>query len=108
MKIDKRPPSISGGKTVSTTQGASIRKGGKAPTAGNTAGNVDKLHINATTSQLQELEAQLAKLDISDATKVAAIKLAINDGSFKVDSEVVADRLIDTAKEAVRKRPRKQ
>ena len=109
MKITKRPSPISGGKPVSATQGAGVQKGAQSPAGG----NVDKLQIAASTSQLQELEAQMAKLDISDAAKVAAVKLAISNGSFAVDSEVVADRLIDTAKEAVRKRragnkPKKQ
>jgi len=104
MKIDKRLPTVRGGKTVSTTQGAAASKNTRA----SKAGNVDKLQIAATTSQLQELEAQLAKLDITDAAKVAAVKLAVNNGTFKVDSEVVADRLIDTAKESVRKRPQKR
>jgi negative regulator of flagellin synthesis FlgM len=104
MKITKRPPSISGGKSVSTAQGASVRKS----TQVSTASNVDKLQIAASTTQLRELEAQLAKLDISDAAKVAAIKRAIDNGTFEVNSVLVADRLIDTAKEAVRKRPRKQ
>lgn len=103
MKIDKRLPTVRGGKTVST-QGAAASKDPRA----SKAGNVDKLQIAATTSQLQGLEAQLAKLDITDAAKVAAIKLAVNNGTFKVDSEVVADRLIDTAKESVRKRPQKR
>lgn len=103
MKIDKRLPTVRGGKTVST-QGAAVSKDTRA----SKAGNVDKLQIATTTSQLQGLEAQLAKLDITDAAKVAAIKLAVNNGTFKVDSEVVADRLIDTAKESVRKRPQKR
>lgn len=104
MKIDKRLPSVvRGGKTAST-QGAAASKDPQAAKAG----NVDKLQIAATTSQLQGLETQLASLDITDAAKVAAVKLAVNSGTFKVDSEVVADRLIDTAKESVRKRPRKQ
>lgn len=103
MKIDKRHPTVRGGKTVSTTQGIAASKDTRA----SKIGNVDKLQIAATTSQLQGLEAQLAKLDITDAAKVAAVKLAVNSGTFKVDSEVVADRLIDTAKESVRKRPQK-
>ncbi len=104
MKITKRPPSIIGGKTVSTTQAAGVRKSAKTATSG----NVDKLQVTASTSQLRELEAELDKLDISDAAKVAAIKRAIDNGTFEVNSVLVAERLIDTAKEAVRKRPRKQ
>jgi negative regulator of flagellin synthesis FlgM len=103
MKITKRPPTISGGKSVSSTQATQVRKTAKT----STAGNVDKLQIAASTAQLRELEAELAKLDISDAAKVAAIKRAIDNGTFEVNSVIVADRLIDTAKEAVRKRPRK-
>jgi negative regulator of flagellin synthesis FlgM len=102
MKITKRPPT-SGSKSVSGTQSTGVRKSTKS----SAPGNVDKLQIAASTSQLRELEAELAKLDISDAAKVAAIKRAIDSGTFEVNSVLVADRLIDTAKEAVRKRPRK-
>lgn len=101
MKISKRPPAVSGDKSVSGTRGAG--KPGKAADAA----NVDKLQVAASTSQLRELEAELAKLDISDAARIAAIKRAIENGTFEVNSVIVADRLIDTAKEAVRKRPRK-
>jgi len=103
MKITKRPPTVSGDKSVSGTRGAGVSKLGKAATAG----NVDKLQLAASTAQLRELEAELAKLDISDAAKIAAIKRAIDNGTFDVNSVLVADRLIDTAKESVRKRPRK-
>lgn len=103
MKIDKRTPGVTG-KTVSATQGKTTRKTA-TPTR---AGGEEKLNIAASTSQLRELESQMANLDISDAAKVAAIKNAIDSGTFEVDSEVVADRLIDTAKESVRKRSRKR
>ncbi len=103
MKITKRPHAVNGDKKVSSTQGASVRKLDK-PAA---RGDVDNLQLAPSTTQLRELEAELAKLDISDAAKVAAIKRAIDSGTFEVDSVLVADRLIDTAKEAVRKRPRK-
>ena len=103
MKITKRPTSIAGGKTVSTLKGTGASKGAKSANAVS-----DKLQIAASTAQLRELETQLASLDISDAAKVAAIKRAIDNGTFEVNTEIVADRLIDTAKEAVRKRTRKQ
>ncbi|MDO9636064.1 MAG: flagellar biosynthesis anti-sigma factor FlgM [Thiobacillus sp.] len=37
-----------------------------------------------------------------------SVKAALADGSFSVDAEVVADRLIDHTKETLRKRPRKK
>lgn len=103
MKITKRPPTVNGDNSVSGTQGARVSKLAK-PAA---SGNVDKLQVAASTTQLRELEAELAKLDISDTARIAAIKRAIDNGTFEVNSVLVADRLIDTAKEAVRKRPRK-
>lgn len=103
MKITKKPPAV-GGKSVTSTQSANVRKTGKSAASG----SADKLQVAASTTQLRELEAELAKLDISDAAKVAAIKRALENGTFEVDSVIVADRLIDSAKEAVRKRPRKQ
>jgi negative regulator of flagellin synthesis FlgM len=103
MKIDKRTTGVTG-KTVSATQGKTARK---TSTPSKAAGE-EALHIAGTTSQLRELETQMANLDISDAAKVAAIKNAIDSGTFEVDSEVVADRLIDTAKESVRKRNKKR
>ncbi len=102
MKITKRPSAIGGNDNVTGTQGAGVRKTSRPAGPG-----VDKLQLAASTSQLRELEAELAKLDISDAAKIAAIKRAIDSGTFEVNSVLVADRLIDTAKEAVRKRPRK-
>ncbi len=103
MKIDKRTPGVTG-KTVSATQGKAMKKTGTPAKAG----GEEKLQIAASTSQLRELESQMAKLDISDAAKIEAIRSAIDSGTFEVDSEVVADRLIDTAKESVRKRNRKR
>lgn len=103
MKITKRPPTVSGDKRVSGTRGAGVSKLAK-PAA---SGNADKLQVAASTAQLQELAAELDKLGISDAAKIAAIKHAVDNGTFEVNSVLVADRLIDTAKEAVRKRQRK-
>jgi len=38
-----------------------------------------------------------------DADKVARISQAISDGSFKIDAEVIADKLIGNAKELLTK-----
>ena len=101
MKIDKRLTSVSGSQTISSAHAA--HKVSKAQLGG----EADKLQLTASAAQLHELEQQLGKLEIENVVKVKAVKLAINNGSFKVDSEIVADRLIDNTKELVRKRTRK-
>ncbi len=57
---------------------------------------------------MRALEADLASVEVTDAGKVEAVKAALADGSFAVDAEGVADRLIDHTKQTLRKRPRKK
>jgi negative regulator of flagellin synthesis FlgM len=53
-------------------------------------------------------EAELAKVDIANSAKVSEVKQALDAGTFEVDSEVVADRLIETSKESIRKRSKRK
>ncbi len=102
MKIDKRitPPAAS---KVSATKGKGT---GKAATP--STGGGDSLTLTESSTRIRALESQIASVDITDAGKVESVKAALADGSFTVDAEVVADRLIDHTKETLRKRPRKK
>ncbi len=102
VKIDKRITPPAAAKT-SATKG---KGGGKA--SASTAGGSDSLTLTESSTRVRSLEAQLAAVDVTDIGKVEAVKAALADGSFTVDAEVVADRLIDHTKEALRKRPRKK
>jgi len=75
-------------------------KGGKSrtltrPTQQN--GIQDEVELTGDAAKLQELEARLAELEITDPKKVEAIRQAIAEGTFKVDEEAVADGLIKEA-----------
>lgn len=102
MKIDKRitPPAAT---KVSAAKG----KGAKKTTAP-AAGGADALTLTEDSGRIRALEAELASIDVADAGKVEAVKAALANGTFAVDAEVVADRLIDHTKESLRKRPRKK
>ncbi|MFP5418599.1 MAG: flagellar biosynthesis anti-sigma factor FlgM [Gammaproteobacteria bacterium] len=102
MKIDKRitPPAAS---KVSSAKG----KGAGKPSA-SARGAADSLTLTDSSTRIRALEAELASVDITNAGKIESVKAALADGSFAVDAEVVADRLIDHTKEALRKRPRKK
>ncbi|MBT9568283.1 MAG: flagellar biosynthesis anti-sigma factor FlgM [Thiobacillus sp.] len=102
MKIDKRitPPAAS---KVSSAKG---KGAGKASASG--GGGADSLTLTDSSTRIRSLEAELASVDITNAGKIESVKAALADGSFAVDAEVVADRLIDHTKEALRKRPRKK
>jgi negative regulator of flagellin synthesis FlgM len=59
----------------------------------------ESVTLSPMSAQLQSLEAKIATANVFDAEKVAAIKLAIASGQFKVSSEKVADGLIETVKD---------
>jgi negative regulator of flagellin synthesis FlgM len=59
----------------------------------------DKVEINSVAAQLAQLEKMLGDVGIVDAARVDAIKQAIAEGKFRVDSEVVADRLLASVRE---------
>ncbi len=72
------------------------KKAEKSQTDAKVAENVT---LSPMSAQLQSLEAQVAASNVFDAEKVDAIKSAIASGQFKVDSEKVADGLIETVKD---------
>ena len=73
------------GRTEPTTDQAST---GGSSTA-------DTVSLTETSAQLRSIESSLASLPVVDTQRVEAIKLAIADGSYQVDSESIADKLID-------------
>ena len=103
MKIDKRitPPA---GSKVSATKG----KGAGKSSASSAKSGADSLTLTESSTRVRSLESQLASVDVTDVGKVESVKSALANGTFNVDAEVVADRLIDHTKEALRKRPRKK
>lgn len=102
MKIDKRitPPTVS---KASTTRAKGADKAGKPPGPG-----ADSLTLTESTTRMRAMEAELAKVDIADTAKIESVKDALAKGTFTVDAEVVADRLIDHSKESLRKRSPKK
>jgi negative regulator of flagellin synthesis FlgM len=59
----------------------------------------DDVKITSLSSQLQALESSLSNVSVVDTARVDAIKQAISEGHFKVDTSAVADRLLSTVKE---------
>lgn len=85
------------GQTPNPTANKTAEKAPVVPTA------TDSVKLS---SQLQSLEGKIANSSAFDAKKVEKIKLAIADGHFQVNSEKVADGLLDTVKDLLRSRKR--
>jgi negative regulator of flagellin synthesis FlgM len=61
-----------------------------------------EVQVSSLSSKLREIEAGLGKEKTVDAKRVAEIKNAINEGRFEVNSQAVADRLIDNTRDFLR------
>ena len=94
MKINPssvKPVASSGVSDVSNRGSPTRSTGSQPPT--------DKVDINSIASQLHKLESALNDVSVVDTARVDAIKQAISSGQFKVNSDVVADKLLASVKE---------
>jgi negative regulator of flagellin synthesis FlgM len=101
MKINEALKSVGGlGKEKLE---ANEKKSAKA--SGATAQTEAKSGENVTLSPLSEkiksLETKVAAEGVFDSNKVESIKSAISSGTFKVDTEKVADGLMQTVKDLI-------
>lgn len=103
MKINdsiKSPASAPAGSSPAVkTQAAD--KSGNGAVAVNQGATVT---LSPLSSQLQALQAQISTSSAFDTKKVDAIKLAIADGQFQVNSEKIASELISSIKDLLQGR----
>ncbi len=96
MKIDQRIGKTAIEQAAGTP--AQPARAREATPAGTT------VNLSALSSQLHTLESSLAEgVQGFDAKRVESIKDAIRSGSFKVNPEAVADKLIASVREMVGK-----
>lgn len=97
MKIDNSIKTVAG-VPVSDGQKRADKNAAVNP---NPATPADNVHLSPLSSQLQAIENNLANSGVVDTARVEEIKQAISDGRFKVNPEVVADRLLETVRELI-------
>jgi negative regulator of flagellin synthesis FlgM len=94
MKIDSSLKGVTG---VQPKPGAGKTKAGeRSQTQGGVQDNVD---LTGQASLMRSLEASLADVPDTDVGKVEAVRQAIAEGRFKVDDEVVAEKLVESTME---------
>lgn len=98
MKIDGNLRSIQSGQ-VSEGQGRSSKASASSTQSGASTG--PRVQLSSLGSQLAEIEASLANVPVVDTQKVEEIKQAISDGRFKVNPDVIADKLLETVRELI-------
>ena len=85
-------------RSGSSPSGAAHGKPSSAPAAGS-----DTIRISDLSSQLVAMESRITSDGAFDAGRVEEIKDAMRKGRFKVNPEVVADKLLDSVRELLRK-----
>lgn len=98
MKIENSTISGVGTKTTTSARAADLAKSIK-DAATDTGSRSDSVAINPRASQLQALASSLDNLAPTDQRRIDAIKQAITEGRFQVNSSAIADSLINTARE---------
>lgn len=99
MKIEKTAkPSPALIKGEGKARSPAAKPSGQAPA---TPSGDARVNLGATSAQLRSMEAGMANSPLVDVAKVAAIKQAISEGRFQINSGVVADRLIETVKDLI-------
>lgn len=95
MKIDNSVGSVSG-----LPAGDSRQRPGKSASSP-TAPAGDKVELSSLSARMQEIEAALANVPVTDAGRIAEIKQAMAEGRFQVDASKVADGLIQSVQEMI-------
>jgi negative regulator of flagellin synthesis FlgM len=100
---------INGGNSIKPVSPTGVQDvaAGKAPAQSPATPSParDKVEITSLSAQLQQLEKVLNDVGVVDTARVEAIKQAISEGRFRIDSEVVADKLLATVREYLVNQP---
>lgn len=100
MKIDK--PSKPLPASLAGEVGAhAATKGRSSPPPTAQQPSNTSVSLGSITAQMQSMESSMANTPVVNAAKVAEIKQAIAEGRFKVNSEAVADRLLETVRDLI-------
>ncbi len=58
------------------------------------AGSDDTINLTSNASQLQELENRISQMSVVDAQQVEEVQLKLATGSFRIDPESSANKLL--------------
>jgi negative regulator of flagellin synthesis FlgM len=67
---------------------------GEGSAAASTAQTADHVTLTDSARSLQKIEEAVAKTPVVNAAKVAAVKQAINSGTYKIDPAQIAGKLL--------------
>ncbi len=88
-------------QSLDISAGKPAARNGASAAAAPTAG--EPIQLSAMSGQLSALEMQLSASPAFDSARVDAIKQAIRDGQFTINSGAIADKLLAGVQEFLKK-----
>ena len=86
--------------TPESGQGAPVEnqdkenKNSSTADSGNTSNSSDRVSLTGVARQLQEIETRLASEPVVDSQRVQTIRSAVENGTFTVNPERIAEKLM--------------
>ncbi len=71
-------------------------KEGSDASANNTLISTDKVTLTQAMTQMNNLEQTARSVNTDNSSRIAELKLAVQEGSYQVDAEKVANKLLQT------------
>jgi negative regulator of flagellin synthesis FlgM len=68
--------------------------GSSSGESGTTGNSADRVSLTGEARQLQQLESQIANEPVVDSQRVEAVRSAVENGTFTVNPDRIADKLI--------------
>ena len=89
-------PSVTGGlRTGGSQESAASNRAGQPDAVSSTGQSGEAVHLSQEAQQLQQVSDKLRDQPIVNSDRVAALKQAIADGSYQVDANRVASKLLN-------------
>ncbi|HTX23259.1 MAG TPA: flagellar biosynthesis anti-sigma factor FlgM [Steroidobacteraceae bacterium] len=86
--------SVDGGGPAAVGTGPAAQRAPATSEPTSSAGNAESVHITGTASQLADLEQVIQGLPAVDPTRVAAVTSSLEQGTYTISSQNIADHLI--------------
>jgi negative regulator of flagellin synthesis FlgM len=88
-------PSITGGVRGNAAPGTAEKTGEASEAPKHASASGEAVHLSPEAQQLQKISDKLRDQPTVNSARVAELKQAIADGSYKVDADRVASKLLD-------------